>query len=120
MTFASGAKIYDDAAVLNLYRICWNAILFEARLTNPATSMKFPIVPRADDIIAVEPTLAKRASDMVASIRNRAEFSIFERYRDVLVHRRDGLQRFRSEFNHVTNIDPVFIFGHNDLCSQLF
>ena len=60
MTFASGAKIYDDAAVLNLYRICWNAILFEARLTNPATSMEFPIVPGADDIIAVEPTLAKR------------------------------------------------------------
>ena len=46
MTFASGAKIYDDAAVLNLYRICWNAILLEARLTNPATSMKFPIVPK--------------------------------------------------------------------------
>ena len=93
MTFASGAKIYDDAAVLNLYRLCWNAILFEARLTNPATSMEFPIVPGADDIIALEPTLAKRASDMVASIRNRAEFSIFERYRDVLVHRCDALQR---------------------------
>jgi hypothetical protein len=58
MTFASSAKIYEDAAVLNLYRICRDAILFEARLTNPATSMKFPIVPRADDIITIEPTLA--------------------------------------------------------------
>ena len=120
MTFASSAKIYEDAAVLNLYRICWDTILFEARLADAATSVKFPIVPRADDIIAVEPAVAQRASDMVARIRNRSEFSIFERYRDILVHRRDALQRFRSEFIHVTNIDPVFIFGHNDLCSQLF
>ena len=120
MTFASSVKIYDDAAVLHLYRICGDAILFEARLTNPATSMKFPIVPRADDIIAIEATLAERASDMVASIGNRAEFSIFERYRDILVHRCDALQRVRSEFIHVTNIDPVFIFSHNDLCSQFF
>lgn len=120
MTFATGAKIYEDAAALNLYRIRRDAILFEARLADAATSMKFPIVPRADDIISVEPTLTERASDMVASIRNRSEFSIFERNRDVLVHRCDALQRFRNEFIHVTNINSVFIIGHNDLCSQLF
>ena len=101
----TGAKIYEDAAALNLYRIRRDAILFEARLADAATSMKFPIVPRADDIISVEPTLTERASDMVASIRNRSEFSIFERNRDVLVHRCDALQRFRNEFIHVTNIN---------------
>jgi hypothetical protein len=53
VTIATGAKVYKQAAALNLHGISGDAILFEARLANAATAVKFPIVPGADDVIAI-------------------------------------------------------------------
>ena len=53
MTFAASAKVYKNAAVLDLNRIRRNAILFKAGLTNATAAVKFPIVPRTDNIIAI-------------------------------------------------------------------
>jgi hypothetical protein len=53
VTIATGAKVYKQAAALNLHGISGDAILFEARLANAATAVKSPIVPGADDVIAI-------------------------------------------------------------------
>ena len=36
-------------------------------------------MPGTDDIVAIQPALAKRSADVVARVRNRAEFPILER-----------------------------------------
>ena len=68
MTCAAGDEVYKDATSVDLDWIGRNAVLFEARLANTATAVKFPIVPGADDIIAIEPTFAEGAANMVAGI----------------------------------------------------
>jgi len=60
--------------------------------------MKFPIVPRADDIIAVDAAFAKRPADVVARVRHRAEFSVLERQRDVAVVDADARERRAAQF----------------------
>ena len=51
---------------------------FEARLADAGAAMKLPVMPGADDIVAVQPALAKRPADMVAHIGNRAELSVLD------------------------------------------
>jgi hypothetical protein len=53
MTFAASAKVYKNAAVLDFNRIRRDTVLFKTGLTNATATVKFPIVPRADDVIAL-------------------------------------------------------------------
>ena len=93
VALAAGVKVDQDAAVLDLDRIGRNAVFLETGLAQAAAAVEFPIVPGADDIVAVQPAVAERSADVVAGIRNRAEFSILERYRELAVLRRDALER---------------------------
>jgi hypothetical protein len=45
-----------------------DAIFFKTRLARAAAAVKFPIVPRADDIITLDPTVTEWPSHMVAGI----------------------------------------------------
>jgi hypothetical protein len=53
MTFAASAEVYKNAAVLDFNGIRRDTVFFKTGLTNATATVKFPIVPRADDIIAV-------------------------------------------------------------------
>ncbi len=68
LTLAGSFEIYKYAAVLDLDRISGNAILFETRFAKSAATMKFPVMPGADDVIAVQPTITERSADMVARV----------------------------------------------------
>jgi hypothetical protein len=76
---AAGGKIDQNAAVRDLHRVGGNAVLLETGFTDAAAAVELPIMPGADDIVAIEPALAKRPADVVARIRNRAEFPILAR-----------------------------------------
>ena len=52
MTFAASAEVYKNAAVLDFNGIRRDTVFFKTRLTNATATVKFPIAPRADDIIA--------------------------------------------------------------------
>jgi hypothetical protein len=78
-TLVAGGKVDENAAVLDLRRVGGNAVPLETWLTETAAPVKLPIMPGADDIVAIKPALAKRPADVVARIRNRAEFPILER-----------------------------------------
>jgi hypothetical protein len=68
VTFAAGIEVHKNAAVLDLDGISGYAIVFEAWLASPAAAVKFPIMPRADNIIAIQPAFSERPTDMVAYI----------------------------------------------------
>src|SRR5712691_7568878 len=117
---AAGGNVDEDAAVLDLHGKRGNAVLLEPGFADAATAVKLPIVPGADDEFAVQPALAKRPADMVARIRYGAEFPVLERYRELLVHRGDTLERRRGKLFGGTNIDPVITFGHDDPVPSCF
>jgi hypothetical protein len=68
LPLAGGVKIYKDAAALDPHRICRDTILFETKLADSTAPVKFPIMPRTDDIIAIQPALAKWAANVVAYV----------------------------------------------------
>ncbi len=72
-----GFEIHEDAAVLHPHVVAGDAILLETGFTRPLDPVKLPVVPRANDEIAVEPALAERAPRMVADARKRPELAIF-------------------------------------------
>jgi hypothetical protein len=75
---AAAGKIDENAAILDLHWIGRNAVLLETGLACTAAAMKFPIMPGADEVFAIQPALAERPADMVAHIRNRAECPILD------------------------------------------
>jgi hypothetical protein len=64
----AGIEVHKNSAVLDLDGIAWDTIVFEAWFASPATAVKFPVMPRADNIVAVQPAFAKRPTDVVARI----------------------------------------------------
>ena len=68
VAFAASIEIYKNAPVRDLDGISGDAIVFETWLASPAAAVKFPIMPRADDIIAIQPAFSKRPTDLVARI----------------------------------------------------
>ena len=85
----------QDAAVLDLHRVGGNRVLLEARLALAGAAVEFPVVPGADDVVAVEPALAERAADVVAGVRHRAELPVLERQREIAAADREMPQRRR-------------------------
>src|SRR5450631_454749 len=112
LALAAGIHIDQQAAVLDLDRIGGNAIVLEAGLTQAVAAVEFPVVPGADDIIAVESAVAERSADMVAGIRDRAELPILARYRQLAFARRDTLKRRFGKFFGAADVDPVFLSRH--------
>jgi len=80
VAFAASIEVHKNAVFLDLDRISGDAIVSEAWLASTATAVKFPIMPRADNVIAIQPAFPERPTDMVARIRNGTELSILARY----------------------------------------
>src|SRR6185437_10648314 len=80
-----GDDVDQHAAILDLHGVGGNAVFLETGFAQAGAAVKFPIVPRADDVIAVEAAVAERAADMVAGIRDHAEFAVLVRYRKFAV-----------------------------------
>ena len=102
-------NIDENAAVLDLDGIGGNAILLEAGFAEPAAAVKFPIVPGADDVFAIEPPVAERPAHMIACVRDRAELSVPEGDRDLAILCGDALERRLGKVRGGADIDPVFI-----------
>ena len=75
MPLGAGLHIDEDPAVLDLDRKSRNPVILEARLAKTGDAMKFPLMPGADDVVAVQRALAQRAADMIAAVVNGAELS---------------------------------------------
>jgi hypothetical protein len=88
----------------------WDTILFEARFTLARPAVKFPVVPGARDVIAVERSFAERTPDVVAYTGNRTEFAILADKSDFLAPQQDLLNRLETQLVRGTNIDPRFRF----------
>jgi hypothetical protein len=117
---ASGGKVDENTAVLDLHRVGGNAVLLETWLAYAAAAVKFPIMPGADDVFALKAALAKWPAGVVANIRNRAEFPILERYCKLAVPCLDASERRPGKLVRGADVDLVFISGHMIPCSQLF
>ncbi len=76
-----GGDVDEQAAVLDLDRIRGNAVGLETGFAEAAAAVEFPVVPGADDVVAVESAFAERAADVVADVRHHAERAVLERYR---------------------------------------
>ena len=75
-------EIDEHPAVLDLDRKGRHPVSLEARLAEPGHAMEFPLMPRADDVVAVEMTLAQGTADMIAVIVNGAELAPRAGHRD--------------------------------------
>ena len=51
-----------------VYCVGGNAIIFEAGFAHAAGPVKFPVMPRADNVLAVQVASAKRSAGVIASI----------------------------------------------------
>jgi hypothetical protein len=65
---ASRHRFFADqqAAILDLVAVAGNVVRFEARLASTSEAMEFPVVPRADHVIADDVALAQWASNVIA------------------------------------------------------
>ena len=77
-----------------------DVILFRARLSVSGRAVKFPVVPGADDVIAVEGAFAERPRQMIADSGDGAEGAVLIRNReaDSFVHDFSEGSRFELFF----------------------
>ena len=73
------AQIDEDAAVLDLDGECRDAVVLEARFAGSGGAVEFPMMPGADNVVAVEMAVAERPARMVAGIGEGAERAVEER-----------------------------------------
>jgi len=85
--------VHQHAARLDLHRKGRDAIFLKARLAEAARAMEFPVMPRADEVIAVERALAERSAGVIADIRDRPETPVLERNRERQTPREHPLHR---------------------------
>src|SRR5205807_5662019 len=83
------------------------AIVFESRLALAGARVKLPVVPRADDVIAVEPSVAERTADVIADAGDDAELTVEVRDRKFVAPYDDRLQRLLRQLINRTDIEPV-------------
>ena len=69
-------QISEYIAIFNFDGISRNDIAFETRFASAITAVKFPVVPRANKVIAVEIALAKRPANMIAFVGNDADDAV--------------------------------------------
>src|SRR5208282_1819685 len=85
----------EHVAAFDLHREGGHAVLLEAGLALAGATVEFPPVPRAFYVPGrIDAALAERAADVVAGVRDGAEYAVLERERDVRAlhfHRPAGL-----------------------------
>ena len=69
-------EIDEQSSVLDARLITRHAIVFESRLALAGARVKLPVVPRTDDVIAVESSVAERTTDVIADAGDDAELTV--------------------------------------------
>ena len=93
--------------VLYFDRVGRNTIILEAWLARAGTSVKFPVMPRADNIFAIQPAFAERSACVIARIRKNTKCAIFIRNGEFSVQHGDALERRRRKLVDAADINPV-------------
>ncbi len=75
-------NVDEHVAFFDLHRKRGYAIFLVARLALAGDAVEFPVVPRTNDVVAVEAAFAERPADVIAGMRHRAELPVLERERD--------------------------------------
>src|SRR5262249_19673610 len=109
----SRGEVHEHATALHLQAVRRNRVGLEARLAEPRSRVELPVMPRTDNVLAVQRSLAERAGGVIADSRDGAESSARARDRDLgatTLHTGYGtaLQIFFAAY-----IDPVL--GHRFL-----
>ena len=99
----------QDAAGFYLHWKSRYPIVLESRLAKTRDPVKLPLMPGADNIVAVQRPFAERAAGMIADIVNSTEFltDATERYlqpSDLVT-----LQRLRAKQFRRADIDPILV-----------
>ncbi|MFO1103443.1 MAG: hypothetical protein U1E20_11135 [Methylocystis sp.] len=115
LALGDGVQINQNAPVLDFHRIGRNAILFEAGFADPCATMEFPIVPWTDNVLSVQPAVAKRPADMVAGVGNHPDFSLLERDGKFRVGGFDTAQRPIGSFLQRADIKPILVASHRSV-----
>src|ERR1035441_6279469 len=79
--------------------------------------MKFPIMPGAHDVIAVQPALAERAAGVIAHAGNDAEYAVVMREGEFGATEGDFGQRAGSKICCCPDILPVCV-SHDELSAE--
>ena len=108
---ARRSGVDQHAAVFDLDGVGRHCIRFETGFAPAVTVMKFPEMPGASDIVAIEPAFAKRSADVVADAGDRAEFAIAAGQGDARTLEDDLLQFAFGKLCRIADIDP-FLFCH--------
>ena len=76
VTLSRGIEIDQNVTALYFDRIGRNTIVIEAWLALAATSVKFPVMPRADNIFAIQPAFAERSACVIAGIGKNTKCAV--------------------------------------------
>ena len=91
-----GRRVDENASVFHGHVVSRNGVLLKTRLAQTGAAVELPVVPRADDVLAVEPALTERPADVVAHSADRAELPVLVRQRQPDAANRDRLSMMSS------------------------
>src|SRR5579864_7833097 len=106
------SEIDEHATALDLHRPGRNAILLVAGLTGAGRAVKFPVMPRADEVVAIEEAFAEWPAGVIAHIRNGAKHPFLEGQGHHDFPRDDRLERALCELVCRAEIDPILFARH--------
>ena len=99
----------ENAPVFGFHVVRRYHIFFESAFTLATNTMKLPLMPWTNDVIAFERTFAQRSTRMITRAVDRSENAIFVGQRNANTSNHDLLYVARGEFLHAAYIDPFFI-----------
>ena len=98
---------HEEPAGLDLELEPRHAVRLEAGLPFPRDAMKFPMVPRANDVVAIERAVSERTARMVAGAVDRSERAADARERDPRSTHEHLLERRPRELGDLAQIVPL-------------
>src|SRR6185503_3120964 len=101
------------ATVTNLDAMAGDAVVLVAGLAGAARAVEAPVVPRADDVLALERALAERPADVVTDAGDGAEAAVAIRQREAQPADVHFAQRSIDEVGDGAEIGPAGRFFHD-------
>jgi hypothetical protein len=110
-TLCQGCRIYKNTPSLDLHSIAWYLMPFArtAGLSFTRRAMELPLVPWANDVVALKPTKPQRTTDMITCARDRFEYTVFINKRDLSVRDLDFAQLSRLKIFKCPNVTPISV-----------
>src|SRR5262249_47729382 len=109
LPFRGRRKIDIEPAAFDLGSIAWHLILFVPRFSLTSFMMKLPIMPRTDDIVAVEGTFTQRATHMITDPGDRSKRAVFVSQRDSRFSEGNFLQELFLQLFDASDIRPLCV-----------